>query len=110
MEDFKNMNSMKKMIPIGIKKVVRTYAGRIFGFKEFKEFYEDVRQQMVLKRQKEEEIIPKYELHDRHIANLKIVTNREAFLKLMPTRAVCAEIGVNRGEFSEEILKITEPI
>lgn len=34
---------------------------------------------------------------------------REFVLRGMPRRGVCAEIGVNRGVFSEKILQITKP-
>ncbi|MBX2940669.1 MAG: class I SAM-dependent methyltransferase [Ferruginibacter sp.] len=53
--------------------------------------------------------IPKVDLAEKHISGLKVLTNRIALLQMMPLNAVCAEIGVNRGEFSEEIIKITHP-
>src|SRR5882762_6060861 len=109
MEDIKSMSAIKKIIPIGIKKVIKKYTRRILGLKESKESYEDVKKQMILMREKVEEAIPKNELTEKHIANLRIVIDREALLKLMPTHGVCAEIGVNRGEFSLDILNITEP-
>jgi hypothetical protein len=53
--------------------------------------------------------IPKYELAQKHIDQLKILLNREDLLAHMPRHAICAELGVDKGEFSELILKITEP-
>ncbi|MBP9837641.1 MAG: class I SAM-dependent methyltransferase, partial [Proteobacteria bacterium] len=35
--------------------------------------------------------------------------SRQRFLSILPRHAVCAEIGVFRGDFSEHILKITRP-
>lgn len=53
--------------------------------------------------------LPKYELEPKHLQNSQLLSTRQELLSLLPKNAVCAEIGVNEGEFSEEILKITEP-
>jgi hypothetical protein len=53
--------------------------------------------------------IPKYELDQMHIDQLQVLLNREDLLARMPKHAVCAELGVDKGEFSELILNITEP-
>jgi hypothetical protein len=60
-------------------------------------------------RKVREDNVPKYNLEQKHIDNLKILLNREALLKKMPINAVCAEIGVDHGEFSELIIKNTLP-
>jgi len=52
---------------------------------------------------------PYVELSERHIANVKLVTDRIALLSLMPTGGIVAELGVWRGDFSEAILRITRP-
>lgn len=49
------------------------------------------------------------ELEKKHLQGAKLIPNRTALLELLPTNAVCAEIGVDEGVFSEEILKITKP-
>lgn len=54
--------------------------------------------------------IPLSDLEDRHIANLKALTNREALLKCLPKHAVIAEIGVDEGVFSETILHLCQPV
>jgi len=51
--------------------------------------------------------IPQVELQARHIANLRVVVDRAAFLEAMPKQGVVAELGVNRGDFSAQILEIT---
>lgn len=56
-----------------------------------------------------EESVPKYELGPKHIANLRAVENRSQLLELMPRNGIAAEIGVNKGDFSEEILKRSHP-
>jgi hypothetical protein len=53
--------------------------------------------------------IPKYLLEERHFANLKALKNREKLLELMPKNAVVAELGVNKGDFSEQIINKCQP-
>jgi hypothetical protein len=49
------------------------------------------------------------ELSQEHIANLKVVLNRERMLELLPSGGVVAEMGVDSGDFSQKILDITRP-
>ncbi len=53
--------------------------------------------------------IPKYSLEQKHIANLKCITNRIQLLTLMPKNGVAAEIGVNKGDFTKLILETSQP-
>ena len=53
--------------------------------------------------------IPKLELKQEHIANAKIILDRVEMLRLLPKNAVVAELGVNKGAFSEKILEVTDP-
>ena len=53
--------------------------------------------------------IPYTELENKNINNLKVVINRESLLEMMPKQSVVAEIGVEKGEFSQKILSITNP-
>ncbi len=53
--------------------------------------------------------IPVVELREEHIRNLRVVLNRDAFLEALPKGGIVAEIGVDRGDFSERILSITQP-
>lgn len=52
---------------------------------------------------------PRSELSQVYIANLRLVTDRNALLNLMPTGSIVAEVGVERGDFSRRILSITKP-
>lgn len=45
----------------------------------------------------------------KYIENCKLLPNREELLKFLPTGGVVAELGVDRGLFSEAILKINKP-
>jgi hypothetical protein len=53
--------------------------------------------------------VPYVLLGEQHIANLKVVTNRNALLCSLPKNGVAAEIGVFEGEFSRRILKYAQP-
>jgi len=57
----------------------------------------------------DEESMPYVLLQEKHIKNLKVVLNRNALLDKLPKNAVAAEIGVNRGDFSERIFTYAEP-
>ena len=53
--------------------------------------------------------IPVFDLSEKHIQNAKLLINREELLKRMKPNAIVAELGVDQGEFSEKIFKITSP-
>lgn len=46
---------------------------------------------------------------EKHVKNLVSLPDRIEMLKRLPSGAVAAEIGVNKGDFSEHILKQTQP-
>ncbi|WP_194976838.1 class I SAM-dependent methyltransferase [Aquiflexum lacus] len=56
------------------------------------------------------EEMPVPEIGMVHIQNLKAVPTREDLLALLPKNGVVAELGVDRGGFSEKILKINTPL
>lgn len=60
-------------------------------------------------RKQQSGAIPQIELEPKHIANLRIVLDRDAFLEALPKGGVVAEAGVDHGDFSARILKITQP-
>ena len=53
--------------------------------------------------------IPYYDLSEKHIANLQVLTNRDALLGKMPKNSVVAEVGVDNGVFSTKILSACHP-
>jgi len=75
----------------------------------FFRFFDSTRQLLRTKRDKAEKNRIKVELKQQNIQNLKTLLNREELLKNMPTNKVVAELGVDRGGFSELILKIATP-
>lgn len=98
-----------KLIPSKLKIAFRKTFKEHYGFKEYEESYEDYRRQHSARRRAIEEDIPKTDLAQKHIINLQVLLNRIELLNRMPENAVCAEIGVDKGSFSEQILKITHP-
>lgn len=53
--------------------------------------------------------IPKYDLQEKHISNVKLLPNRSSLLEFLPKNGKVAELGVNKGDFSLEILQINSP-
>jgi hypothetical protein len=53
--------------------------------------------------------IPKIGLSEIHSQNCKLLLNRIELLKNLPVNCICAELGVDKGDFSESILSITNP-
>ncbi len=60
-------------------------------------------------RRKLSAAIPKVELREEHIRNLRVVLDRKAFLHALPKGGIVAEAGVDKGDFSAMILEITRP-
>jgi len=48
-------------------------------------------------------------LQEIHLRHCRMITDRLALLEYLPRDAVVAEIGVLAGDFSEEILRVTQP-
>ncbi len=84
---------------------IKNFIKKNSGLMEYEEFY----QEFLNRREIEEKKLPKVTLLEKHIQNLKVLSNRVELLKKLKKEAVCAEIGVNKGDFSELILKYTSP-
>src|SRR5437879_13869474 len=48
-------------------------------------------------------------LTSRHINNLRVVTTRFELLTLLPSNGIVAEVGVDEGDYSEKILRLSNP-
>lgn len=57
----------------------------------------------------EDTTMPKHELDQIHIAQTKLIKDRTELLKYIPQDGIAAEVGVNKGEFSELILTLCKP-
>ncbi len=56
-----------------------------------------------------ERIVWARQLTDRHVGNCRVFPSREELLSTMLVKAVCAEVGVQTGYFSAQILDRTSP-
>jgi hypothetical protein len=56
-----------------------------------------------------ERIVWARRLTGRHVANCRVFPSREELISTMPEKAVCAEVGVQTGYFSAQILNRTAP-
>jgi len=74
-----------------------------------KPFFRLLNSTLGMARRQQSRSIPKVELQARHIANLRVVLDRDAFLGALPKGGVVAEAGVDHGDFSARILAITKP-
>ena len=48
-------------------------------------------------------------LDPKYFENSRILSSRFEMLDILPKNAICAEIGVDHGDFSEQILSLTHP-
>ncbi|MDX1908928.1 MAG: class I SAM-dependent methyltransferase [Bacteroidia bacterium] len=71
--------------------------------------YQPVLNLMRQKFGEQERAMPAVALEARHIAHLRPLVDRAALLDTFPQGGVAAEIGVDQGDFSAEILRRTRP-
>lgn len=60
-------------------------------------------------REKVYQAYPRLSFETRHVQNLVSLKDRIELIKQLPTKAVVAEIGVNEGDFSQQILSVCAP-
>ena len=97
------------ILPTFIKKPVSNFIRSRYHKKWETNFIESWKNHFFHARAEEEKNIPKYDLEQKHIANLSVLVNRKELLAKMPANAICAELGVDEGEFSKLILEIAQP-
>lgn len=56
-----------------------------------------------------EQKLPKVFLDPEHVNDCRLIPSRSDLLAMVPKGSVIAELGVNAGDFSSEILKLCEP-
>ena len=88
-----------------MKKAVKNIIHYVTGLMTRTDFQIRGRQE----RRVQEEAMPQTNLEQKHIDNLVVLTDRAALLTHMPVGGVCAELGVNRGDFSKLIYSSTHP-
>jgi len=90
-------NFIKKITPKIIKKKLYTYYSKAIRNDHYRNSIE------------KERLIPLYELAEKHLENLKVLPNRYDLLKHLPKKGVVAELGVDKGDFSRQILINNQP-
>lgn len=61
------------------------------------------------RRMHESESFPYHELQSKHIEHATLLLNRQDLLECFPKRAIVAEVGVDEGVFTEQILATCKP-
>lgn len=100
---------IKKFIPSRLKAKLRKVAKKHYKFLEKDEWLRIFEKETMERRMRIDRGIPSIDLDQKHINNLKMLLNRHCLLELLPNNSICAEIGVNKGEFSVDILNVTKP-
>jgi hypothetical protein len=72
-------------------------------------FYNQFTAEATAARQAAVDETPKVVLEARHIANSRLLPSRRDLLAPLPKGGVIAELGVNEGDFSAQILEICQP-
>jgi hypothetical protein len=62
------------------------------------------------KREDVEKSIPKVLLSEKHMKNCELLLNRSVLLSKLKRNGHVAEIGVDRGDFSDLIIELTDPV
>jgi predicted O-methyltransferase YrrM len=68
-----------------------------------------IRHDHELKRRRVEAALPATNLRAEHVARCRVVLDRQALLASLPPGGVAAEIGVDQGDFTEQILQLAKP-
>ncbi len=93
-----------------IKKIIPAFLRRKISAEIYRKYYPIWYADFMGKRKEVEKNIPIYDLQEIHIQNLKVLLNRDSLLSMLPKNAVCAEIGVDKGDFTERILSECAPL
>lgn len=64
---------------------------------------------IVINKRRKKEVMPQTRMHDIHVDGGQLILNRLTMLELLPKNGVVAELGVDRGDFTEKILNINNP-
>lgn len=88
-----NRSVLKKCLPHGLRKWIRNFL-----------LAEEYQARANILRQ-----LPQVSLTERHVRNCSALLNRAAMLSKLEKGGVLAELGVNQGEFSQQILEIAQP-
>ena len=68
-----------------------------------------IRHDQEAKRSRVEAALPATNLRPEHVARCRVVLDRQALLACLPPGGVAAELGVDQGDFTQQILDIAQP-
>lgn len=71
--------------------------------------YKIILNHLELKQIEIDNTIPKFKVEQKHIQNLKTLTDRNMLLEHLPKHGIVAELGIDSGEFSKLILEENSP-
>lgn len=74
-----------------------------------RKIYNHVKTKIIQNNKIQSRQIPKYAIRTETIQNTKLLLNREELLKILPKNGTVAELGVDEGSFSAQILNICNP-
>lgn len=66
-------------------------------------------EELIAVRARQVSDIPRYKLMPQHCEGAQLVASRAELISRMPVGAVVAELGADQGDFSDQILDLTEP-
>ncbi len=53
--------------------------------------------------------IPRFQLKERNVKNCKLLLNRDELISQIPKNSIVAELGIDRGDFSQKLLDVINP-
>lgn len=86
--------NVKKILPQGIR-------NRIWSI---------LKNQLIKIRQESEKKYPQYTLDKIHLSNARLLMDRNELLTLLPHKGVVAELGVDEGDYSADIISHNQPL
>lgn len=87
---------------------------RLLGIRQVRAFfraelYEEIRDEMKRDRIQFFNSLPRHELSTEAIQSCRLLPSRSSLIELLPKHSVIAEVGVDEGEFTEELLRVVNP-
>lgn len=101
---------MKSLLRIVFRRLLAIRQVRTFFRAELRaELYEEIRDEMRRDRIQYFNSLPRHELSTEAIQSCRLLPSRFSLIELLPKHSVIAEVGVDEGEFTEELLRVVNP-
>lgn len=92
-----------------MKNLIKIITPKAIKKKLYKYYSKAIRNDQYKNSVARDKLIPVFELTEKHLQNLKVLPNRFNLLEQLPKNGVVAEIGVDKGDFSSQILINNQP-